>query len=75
MFKPLHQLLDHLYSDLHAQGIGASRRQSKIISMSDEDELWETCTIGTHSPQALLFAVLYYSGLSFVLRGGREHLH
>ena len=28
VFKPLHQLLDRLYHDLHAQGIGATRRQS-----------------------------------------------
>ena len=39
VFKPLHQLLDHLYSNLHAQGIGATRRQSEIILRCDEDKL------------------------------------
>ena len=29
VFKPLHQLLDRLYCDLHAQGVVASRKQSE----------------------------------------------
>lgn len=73
VFKPLHQLLDRLYRDLHAQGIGTTKRQAETISMSEENMLWETNTIGTASPQALLFAVFYYNGLNFVLRGGEEH--
>ena len=60
--KPLHQLLDRLYCDLHAQGIGTTKRQM----------LWETNMISTTSPQALLFAVFCYNGLNFVLRGGEE---
>ena len=73
VFKPLHQLLDRLYRDLHAQGIGATRRQSEFISRCDEDKLWETRVMGTDSPQALLSAVFFYNGLNFILRGGEEH--
>ena len=67
VFKPLHRLLDRLYCDLYAQGIGATRRQSEIIMTCDEDKLWETRVMGTDSPQALLFAVLFYNGLNFIL--------
>ena len=70
VFKPLHQLLNHLYRDLHAQGIGATRRQSEIISRCDEDKLWETRVMGTNSPQVLLSAVFFHNGLNFILRGG-----
>ena len=49
VFKPLHQLLDSLYRNLHAQGIGATRIQSEIISRCDEDKLWETRVMGTDS--------------------------
>lgn len=73
IFKPLHPLLDRRYHDMYAQGIRATRRQSKTISIAEENQLWETHTIGTESPQALLFAVFYYNGLNFVLRGGAEH--
>ncbi len=37
VFKPLHQLLAPLYRDQHAQGIGATRIQSEIISRCDEE--------------------------------------
>ena len=72
-FKPLHQLLNRLYQDLHAQGVGTVKKQAEAISVSEEDRLWMTGTIGLHSPLALLFAVFYYNGLNFVLRGGQEH--
>ena len=35
--------------------------------------LWESHTLGTHFPLALLNAVFYYNTLHFVLRGGQEH--
>ncbi len=73
VFKPLHQLLDRLYRDLDAQGIGTTKKQSETVSVSEENQLWDTHTIGTDSPQALLFTVFYYNGLNFVLRGGEEH--
>ena len=66
VFKPLHQLLNRPYLDLHAQGIGATRRQSEIISRCDEDKLWETRLMGTDSLQALLSAVFFYNGLNFI---------
>ena len=64
VFKPLHQLLDRLYHDLHAQETGATRRQSEIILRCDEDNFRETRVMGTDSPQPLLCAVFFYNGVN-----------
>ncbi len=38
-----------------------------------KQQLWESNTLGLHSPQALLNAVFYLNGKNFCLRGGEEH--
>ena len=73
VFKDLHNVLDRRYRELHAQGIGATKRQSEILSHSEEEQLWETETLGVDSPLALQYAVFFNNGLIFVLRGGQEH--
>ncbi len=73
IFKDLHAVLDRRYRELHAQGVGASKQQSEILSHSEKEQLWETETLGVDSPLALQFAGFFYNGLNFVLRGGQEH--
>lgn len=73
VFRPLHCTLDNLYRRLHAQGIGIKPKRAEILSADEEEHLWSTRALGTHSPSALLNAVFYYNGLHFVLRGGAEH--
>ena len=72
-FKQVHMVLDRLFHELHSKGIGAVRRQSEIITATEESLLWEKGEMGTHSPSALLNSVFFYNGLNFVLRGGDEH--
>ena len=67
-FKPLHTLLDNLYRELHAKGIGASRCQATLIT--DEAKMWETSVLGSDTPVSLVF---FYNGINFTLRGGEEH--
>ena len=73
IFKDLHAILDRRYRELHAQGVGTTKRQSEILSRSEEEQLWDTETLGVDSPLALQYAVFFYNGLNFVLRGGQEH--
>ena len=73
VFQPLHRLLDSLFRDLHAQGIGATRRRSSTLSKDDEDRLWSMGVLGVKTPEALLNAVFFYNGMFLILRGGEEH--
>ena len=70
-FLPLHRLLDTLFRELHAQGVGASRRQSATLSQDDEEKLWSSGVVGVENPESLLNAV--FRGMFLVLRGGEEH--
>ena len=72
-FLPLHRLLDTLFRELHAQGVGASRRQSAVLSQEDEERLWASGVVGVEKPESLLNAVFLYNGMFLVLRGGEEH--
>ena len=72
-FKPLHQLLDNLYKELHSKGIGASKTQAALITKEEELKLWETGALGSSDPESLLNAVFFYNGINFTLRGGEEH--
>ena len=69
----MHAVLDRRYRELHAQGVGTTKQQSEILSCSEEEQLWDTETLGVDSPLALQYAVFFYNGLNFVLRGGQEH--
>ena len=73
LFKDLHRVLDKRYRNLHAQGIGAMRRQAEVVTSIEEERLWECGVFSSDSPSGLLRAVFYYNGLNFVLRGGEEH--
>ena len=66
-FLLLHRLLDTLFRELHAQGVGASRRQSAMLSQDDEETLWSSGVVGVENLEFL------YNGMFLVLRGGEEH--
>ena len=72
-FKPLHLTLDNRYRELHAKGVGTTRRQAEIMTSDEEEQLWASGVLSSDSPGGLLRAVFYYNGLNFVLRGGQEH--
>ncbi|XP_070548200.1 transcriptional regulator QRICH1-like [Ptychodera flava] len=54
-------------------GIGIHRRQAQIISVDEENVLWDRKLLGDHTPQSLLDSQIYLFGLHFALRGGIEH--
>ena len=71
-FRDLHRTLDTVSSDLHRQGIGATRKSAGIILPEEEDLLWAKGLLGTSSPKVLQHTIFFYIGLQFVLRGIQE---
>ena len=49
-FRELHNILDSLCSKLHAEGVGAIKRSAAVITMEDENLLWEASVISFESP-------------------------
>ena len=72
-FKLLHNSLDSLYHKLRTMNVGTVVKHAEVFSKDEEVQLWETGTLGIHSPQALLNAVFFLNGKNFCLRGGDEH--
>lgn len=73
VFQPLHRALDNRYRELHANGVGTTRRQAEVVTLDEEEQLWQTRVLSSESPLSLLRAVFYLNGINFVLRGGDEH--
>ena len=65
-FLPLHRPLDTLFRELHAQEVGASRRQSAVLSQEDEERLWASGVVGVEKPESLN-TVFLYNGMFLVL--------
>lgn len=71
-FKPLKNCCDALFKCLHTKGIGAKRKGTPVLLIEEENQFWESGTIGVDNLQALLQAVFFYNGKNFCLRDGKE---
>ena len=71
-FSPFRATLDGEMKRLQSSGLGSKKRQAEVIT-EEEERLWSTGQLGTSSPQQLLDTMVYYCGLYFALRSGREH--
>ena len=72
-FKPLRNVCNAVFKQLHSKGIGTETKVTPALSQSEEDKLWDTGVINLDSPNGLLRAVFFYNGKNFFLRGGIEH--
>ena len=52
-FRDLMHTLDAISSDLHRQGIGAQRKHASVITVDDENVLWEQGKFCDASPRVL----------------------
>ena len=49
------------------------KKQAEVLTETDEDLLWAKGLLGDETPKILLDTVVFYNGLYFALRSGREH--
>ena len=61
-----------MFSNLHAEGIGAEKKSASAITVEDEELLWEKELLSFDSPRSLQNLAFFYVGLHFALRGGQE---
>lgn len=72
-FHDFKRSLDAEMKRLQGKGIGSSKRQAEILTREEEDKLWREGLLGDTTPQQLLDTLIFYNGLYFALRSGREH--
>lgn len=72
-FNTMREVLDAKMKSLSKQGIGLKRRPADIISIDQENIMWQKGMLGTDSPKRLLDTLLYILGLNFALRAAQEH--
>ena len=73
VFKPLHHVLNNHSKKLLTDGVGAKKKQARVVTSQEEETLWDKGVMGTHSPTSLQNAIFFYCGVCFCLRGGVEH--
>ena len=72
-FTDFKRSLDAEMKRLQAKGLGSTKRQAEVLTVDDEDKLWKEGLLGDKTPQQLLDTMIFYNGLFFALRSGREH--
>jgi hypothetical protein len=64
LFADLNAATDKHYRMLRQEGVGTSKNQAEPIS-PEEDVLWSSGVLGSHSPKSLLNAVFFLNGKKF----------
>lgn len=72
-FRDLHNTLDCVSVSLRKKGVGTEVNHSAVMSIEDENAIWDKGVAGDSSPWPLLRASFLTVGLHFSLRGGQEH--
>ena len=72
-FDGMRKVLDGKMKSMSKQGIGNIRKQADVITLDQENELWEKNILGTGTPRQLLDTLVYLLGLHFALRAAEEH--
>ena len=52
---------------------GTKKKLAEVLAEEEEDLLWTKGFLGGQTPQSLLDTVIFYNGMYFALRSGREH--
>lgn len=72
-FRGLRGVMESVFQSLHREGLGTEVKHAPVISVEEEEKLWESKMLGDDSPEVLLCTVFYLNGKNLCLRGGQEH--
>ena len=72
-FDQLRNCLDNRMKELSRDGKVHPRNQAKVISVDEENLMWQRNVLGSDTPQKLVETLLYMFGVHFALRAGVEH--
>ena len=71
-FRDIRGTCDTVFRKLHSEGVGADTRHTPIITADEQDRLWSSGVLSDDNPQSLQYAVFFYVGKVFCIRGGEE---
>lgn len=71
-FVRLQFTLDNVMKAHAKQGLG-QKKSAQIISVTDEEKMWNDGILGESNPDQLRDTVMYLLGINLALRGGEEH--
>lgn len=72
-FRHFRSILDAACIESSRQGIGICKKQAEVITATEEELLWTKKALGGHTSRALIDTLVFYNGLHFALRSGKEH--
>ena len=72
-FYKFYEVCDNRMRELTAQGYGQNVEKADEIEEEDEEILWDTGILNSHTAQGLLYGVYFYNVRCFSLRGGEIH--
>ncbi|KAK3737414.1 hypothetical protein QZH41_000672 [Actinostola sp. cb2023] len=72
-FQKCRDVLEGKARALRQQGYGKRPNASKPLNAEDEEQLWSSGVMGSHSPNALISTLWFILSLHFGLRGCQEH--
>ena len=71
-FRALKNVLDGRMKELRREGVGVDKNHTEAITEEEEMILWEKGLLGEHSPVVLRDTMVWFCGMFFALRGGKE---
>ena len=72
-FTDFKLLLDAEMTRIQGSGVGTKVRKAEIITVEEEELLWEKGILGDKTPQTLLDTIIFLCGLFFALCSGKKH--
>ena len=71
-FVEFHSAMDTVFRPLRSEGIGNKVHHSPIITVDDEEKMWDSAVLKITTPKGLQKTVFYYVGKCFCVCGGQE---